>query len=66
MANDGDSALSSVTANTNFSNDEPRPSASTRRSQRNPVPQTLYPGQIVYGSGPISKATDTQVKSRGS
>ncbi len=66
LANDSDSALSSVPDNTDFLNDEPDPSASTRRSQRNLAPRTLYPRQIVYGSGPISKAKNTQAKFRGS
>ena len=47
-----------------FPDNEPGPS--TRRSLRNPAPRILYPGQIAYGIGSLSKATDTQAKSTGS
>ena len=47
-----------------FPNDEP--GFCTRRSQRNSAPRILYPGQIAYGSGPLSKAADSQAKFTGS
>ncbi len=62
--NDSDSALSSVPDHMDFPNDESGPS--TRRSQRNPAPRILYPGQIAYGSEPLSKAADSQAMATGS
>ena len=62
--NDNDSAFSSVPDRIDFPNDEPSPS--TRHLQRNSVLCILYPGQIVYRSGPLTKAEDSQAKFTGS
>ena len=61
---DIDSALSSVPDHMNFHNNERSPS--TRRLQHNSAARILYPGQIPYRSGLLSKAADSQAMFTGS
>lgn len=64
VRSDSNLVLSSVPDQINFPKKEP--GSSTQCPKRNSALCILYSGQIVYGSGSLSKVMNTQAKSIGS